>query len=76
MNIGLIDNQQVQINIKSKEDQYLAREYLLSKSEKKDKAYFSEKEILTIINQFKFEYKVTIYDDNLDRLFVRNSIQN
>ena len=37
---------------------------------------FSEKEISTIINQLKLEHKVTIYDDNLNRLFQRNAIQN
>jgi len=39
-------------------------------------APFLEKEISTIINQIKLDYKVTIYDDNLDRLFYRNAIQN
>ena len=76
INLGLLDNKQVQRKIHSKEDQYLAREYLLSKSAKKDKAHFSEKEISTIINQLKLEHKVKIYDDNLDRLFQRNEIQN
>jgi hypothetical protein len=76
INLGLLDNKQVQRKIHSKEDQYLAREFLLSKSAKKDKAHFSEKEISTIINQLKLEHKVTIYDDNLDRLFQRNAVQN
>ena len=76
INLGLIDNQHVQRKIQSKEDQYLAREFLLFKSQKKDKAHFSENEISTIINQLKLEYKVTIYDDNLDRLFLPNAIQN
>ena len=76
INLGLLDNKQVQRKIHSKEDQYLAREFLLSKSAKKDKPHFSEKEILAIINKIKLEYKVTIYDDNLDRLFLGNTIQN
>ena len=37
---------------------------------------FSEKEISTIISHLKLDHKVTIYDDNLDRLFQRNAIQN
>ena len=42
----------------------------------KSYSHFSEKEISTIINQLKLDHKVTIYDDNLDRLFQRNAIQN
>ena len=76
LKLGLIDNKQVQRKVQSEEDQYLAREYLLFKSAEKDKPHFSEKEISTIINQLKLDHKVTIYDDNLDRLFQRNAIQN
>ena len=76
LKLGLIDNKQVQRKIQSEEDQYLAREYLLFKSAEKDKPHFSEKEISTIISQLKLDHKVTIYDDNLDRLFQRNAIQN
>ncbi|MEL1225158.1 MAG: peptidylprolyl isomerase [Candidatus Neomarinimicrobiota bacterium] len=76
INLGLLDNKQVQRKIHSKEDQYLAREFLLSKSAKRDNAHFSEKEISTITNQLKLEHKVIIYDDNLDRLFQRNAIHN
>ena len=72
----MLDNKQVQRKIHSKEDQYLAREFLLLNSAKKDKPHFSEKEISTIVNKLKLEHEVTIYDDNLDRLFQRNAIQN
>ena len=75
INLGLLDNKQVQRKIHSKEDQYLAREFYFQNQQKKISSFF-RKEISTIVNKLKLEHKVTIYDDNLDRLFQRNAIQN
>ena len=74
LKLGLIENKQVERKIHSEEDQHLAREYLLSKLAKRDEPHLFEKEILIIINQLKLNHKVTIYNDNLDRLFQRNAI--
>ena len=66
---GLLTNKNVQRKIKSKEDQYMAREFLLSLSTKNEKENFSKKEIKTVIENLKNQFPVTIYKKHLNQLF-------
>ena len=66
---GLINNKKVQWKIKSKEDQYLAREFLLSISTRRGNANFSERDILDITKELKTKYPIEVYNENLKRVF-------
>ena len=67
---GLIVNKKVQWKIKSKEDQYLAREFLFSISSNRGVVNFSEDQILDITNELKDKYRIEVYDENLNRVFL------
>ena len=66
---GLLKNKNVQRRIKSKEDEYMAREFLLSLSKIDGKTNFSNKEIKTITEKLKTQFPITIYHENIDRIF-------
>jgi parvulin-like peptidyl-prolyl isomerase len=66
---GLLTNKNVQRKVKSKEDQYMAREFLLSLSTKNEKENFSKKEIKAVTKNLKKQFPVTIYKEHLNRLF-------
>ena len=66
---GLIVNKKVQWKIKSKEDQYFAREFLFSISSNRDVANFSENQILDITNELKGKYRIEVYNENLKKIF-------
>ena len=69
LNRGLQNNKKVQWKIQSKEDQYLAREFLLSLSKDKKQKNFSEKDIMEITKKLKAQYKIVVYDKSLEKLF-------
>jgi hypothetical protein len=73
INRGLINNKKVQWKIKSKEDQYLAREFLLSISTKRGNANFSERDILDITKELKTKYPIEVYNENLDEIFLSHN---
>ena len=72
---GLINNKKVQWKIRSKEDQYLAREFLLSISTKRGNANFSERDILDITKELKTKYPIEVYNENLDEIFLSHNYQ-
>ena len=69
LEMGLTNNNSVQMKIKSAEDQYLAQRYLLSLSPSNAKKYFSQKEIAEMTVALKKEITVTIYNKNMELLF-------
>ena len=69
LEMGLINNERVQMKIKSAEDQYLAQRYLLSLSPSNAKNYFSQKEIAEMTAALKKEITVTIFNENMELLF-------
>ena len=72
---GLLNNKKVQWKIRSKEDQYLARELLLSISTKRGNANFSERDILDITKELKTKYPIEVYNENLDEIFLSHNYQ-
>ena len=69
LEMGLTNNERVQMKIKSAEDQYLAQRYLLSLSPSNAKNYFSQKEIAEMTAALKKEITVTIFNENVELLF-------
>ena len=69
LEMGLTNNERVQMKIKSAEDQYLAQRYLLSLSPSNAKNYFSQKEIAEMTVALKKEITVTIFKENMELLF-------
>ena len=69
LEMGLTNNERVQMKIKSAEDQYLAQRYLLSLSPSNAKNYFSQKEIAEMTVALKKEITVTIFNKNMELLF-------
>ena len=72
INLGFLNSKNVQRKVKSKEDQYMAREFLLSLSNNNDKTNFSKKEIKNITEKLKTQFSVAIYNENLYSLFQIN----
>ena len=69
LEMGLTNNNSVQMKIKSAEDQYLAQRYLLSLSPSNAKKYFSQKEIAEMTAALKKKITVTIFYENMELLF-------
>ena len=71
INLGLEKNKHVQWKIRSSRDQYMAREFLLSVSNKKN-TNLSKKETQNLTGKLETQFLVTVYDEHLSQIFQPN----
>ena len=72
INLGLEKKKHVQWKIQSSKDQYMAREFLLSVSNKKNNTNFSKKEIKELTEKLKDQFLITVNQENLNQIFKSN----
>ena len=72
INLGLEKKKHVQWKIQSSKDQYMAREFLLSVSNKKNNTNFSKKEIRELTEKLKDQFLITVNQENLNQIFKSN----
>ena len=70
--LGLLNRKKVQLKIKSAEDQFLARAFLLSYLPGKEKNNISKKQLESLTPRLKDKYEINIFHDHLDLLFKIN----
>ncbi len=72
INLGLEKKKHVQWKIQSSKDQYMAREFLLSVSNKKNNTNFSKKEIRELTEKLKDQFLIAVNQENLNQIFKSN----